>query len=1574
MPRANILVVEKASAVANGIHKIVQSLGHTVCYSTTTAEDALVQARTHKPDIILVDIEPEDGIVIDTVHRMGTQQQIALLYITVDTDKFLQRYSGIPSFSVIQKPADQWKIRVAIETALYTAALRHTSHKQEDVLTTTPQPIADVVVITDVHQRITFMNDNAVTLSGWKTDEAYGQPLFSVFTLQKEHIQNILTLQYSQANSTAKGTTVLHARSGNVYPIKYYAMYLDNTESDTKNLMLIFSAIAPHKLSSHYSSALVQFPHENPYPVLRIADDGTLLYHNAASAHLLEYWQKGLSDQLPPHIISMAQAAITTSASVIVEEFAENKTFTLTFTPIPNEQYVNVYGYDITDHREADRALKESHRRFSSLLEKVPLISLMLDTKGVVTFCNEYLQNLLGLPHHEIIGKNWFAHFVPDTDRIHVQKSYEEKIARGSIRPYSENHICTSIGEKKLISWTNTILRNSSGNVIGTASLGIDITEHTKKTQALRESEERYRTLVELSPLGIALHSKGKIVFCNSAAATILGAKSPQELIGYSPLDFVVQQDKERVAQRMSKIYEEGIEAELLEERFIRMDGSIVNVEVAALPTVYNNQPAIQVVFIDITERKESQEQIERQFLRLKTLYNLRYYTGNAQSVEELYEAGLRALEQTLSIDKAAILLYDNNGVMQFKLWHNISDAYRKAVEGHSPWQPDDPNPQIICVNDVKTNADMSSLAPILLQEGIESLAFIPLSIDYRIIGKFMIYLSQPHDFTQEEMLFLETIADHMQFALAGISAEKKLRESEEKFRLLSEKTAAIVAIFKDTYLYVNSAFEKATGYTAAEAMDMSYLDIFHPSCHMDFRTPLEDFVSKKEPLHIECQIITKQGAIRWVALVVDSIPFDGGEAAFFSGIDITERKQNEFLIQAQKEILEMIAQGTPVEKIFTTITSFIEQQAPDIFCTMYTPDSANTVFSCIHSLSEQQEYNLPHRVTIDHPSFVADAIRLRSQTCEKGCGYTSTASLAALTPNTPMTGCAYPALDSQRNVLGVIAFVHKSKQGIEERTLQAIQISAQLFSITLERDYTFRALEQALQKNFRRVIQNLQTHVFKLEKREDGDFYYTLSEGRNSESARFSTTAEMINTPISQLMSKDEYEYLLPYLQRAFQGEQITFEEQHAAQWFLTTYEPIVDAHGITVEVIGSSAEITQQKLIEEDLRTSEERYRLIVDTLPIGIMKMIETEEGWNYEYANTHAAMQTGFTKEELLDHPDQDADDKGIHPTDRQASDDTWFEWLQNPEKKTIHMTYRYKHKQGHYIWLDNYSIKTMNPRTHYQEVIQMVMDITEQKKAEQELHTALAKERELNHLKTRFVSTVSHEFRTPLTGILMSTELLERYFDKLEPEKRMDEIARIKIRVDELTELMDDFLLQSSVQSMSERFQPVDLNLADLCRRCFTEFNSMLREKSHTLVSMISDNLPAIYGDPKLIQHIIQNLLSNAIKYSPTGSSVYFELHQHIGGILLKVRDTGIGIPEEDMPRLFTPFYRASNTGKIKGTGLGLSIIKEFVEIHGGTISVQSLQNQGTTFVVFLPFSTTQENGSEHVEHIGLRHE
>ncbi len=250
----------------------------------------------------------------------------------------------------------------------------------------------------------------------------------------------------------------------------------------------------------------------------------------------------------------------------------------------------------------------------------------------------------------------------------------------------------------------------------------------------------------------------------------------------------------------------------------------------------------------------------------------------------------------------------------------------------------------------------------------------------------------------------------------------------------------------------------------------------------------------------------------------------------------------------------------------------------------------------------------------------------------------------------------------------------------------------------------------------------------------------------------------------------------------------------------------------------------------------------------------------------------------------------------------------------------------------------------------------IVNITHQKEIEQNLKVALEKEKELGEMKSRFVSMTSHEFRTPLTTIQANAEILSiKIHDKpaISIEKIEKHLNRITTEVSRLTQLMDDILIMGRLESGKIIYDPAEVDIKTLIQNLLQERDIYINEDRTIQFSCLGEER-MFFGDQNLLRHAISNLISNAFKYSKGCPSPEIQLSFRTDRITIAVKDYGIGIPVEEQPRLFDSFFRATNVGNIQGTGLGLIIVKQFIEIHQGSVMVDSAENKGTRIIVELP--------------------
>ncbi len=382
-------------------------------------------------------------------------------------------------------------------------------------------------------------------------------------------------------------------------------------------------------------------------------------------------------------------------------------------------------------------------------------------------------------------------------------------------------------------------------------------------------------------------------------------------------------------------------------------------------------------------------------------------------------------------------------------------------------------------------------------------------------------------------------------------------------------------------------------------------------------------------------------------------------------------------------------------------------------------------------------------------------------------------------------------------------------------------------------------------------------------------------------------------------------------------------------------------------------SAEIAEHHKTLLALRQSQERYRAIVEdqTELICRFKPDDTITFVNDAYCRYFNKSRESLIGQKFL--PEMPPEDRKLITQNFRSLS------LQQPINTYEH---RIILPSGEIRWQQWSDRALFDEQGNFVECQAVGRDITQLKQAEAEILNALEKERELSELRASFVSIVSHEFRTPLTTIQSSVELLEHYSDRLSQEKKQNHFIRIQSAVRRMTQLLEDVLTIGKAEAGKLQFKPKPMDLVAFCRQivesmqAFVTYQHTNASHKHTLTFVAHGGCTNAQMDENLLDHILTNLLSNAIKYSPKGGTVQFDLVCNQSSAVFRIQDTGIGIPTEDLDKLFDSFGRASNVGTIQGTGLGLGIVKKCVDLHGGNIAVESELGIGATFTVTLPLN------------------
>jgi len=433
----------------------------------------------------------------------------------------------------------------------------------------------------------------------------------------------------------------------------------------------------------------------------------------------------------------------------------------------------------------------------------------------------------------------------------------------------------------------------------------------------------------------------------------------------------------------------------------------------------------------------------------------------------------------------------------------------------------------------------------------------------------------------------------------------------------------------------------------------------------------------------------------------------------------------------------------------------------------------------------------------------------------------------------------------------------------------------------------------------------------------------------------------------------------------------EFSFLTPNGLKHYQTYFVPELAADDSTASVLGICRDVTAHKQALEALRESEQRFRQLAEN--IHEVFWITSVDDSQVIYVSPAYEELWGRTRESLYEQRLSWLD--AVHPEDR----DRVFAAFEKQSQEEFDQEYRIVRPDGSIRWIRDRVFPVGDEQGRVYRFAGLAEDITSRKLAEVETYNALQRERERGELKSRWVAMTSHEFRTPLTAVQSSAEMVERYRQRFSEEQQQTHLHRIKIAVKRMTQMLEEILLLSEAEAGQLVFNPAPLDLVPLCHDLVEELQVAYNNQQAitftplgdcTFAAQASDqgegreldqtpipnpqSLPLL--DEKLLRHILSNLLSNAIKYSPGGRTVQFNLTCLDDKVVFQIQDQGIGIPPEDQPRLFEAFHRATNVGPIQGTGLGLTLVKQCVDLHRGEITFTSVVGEGTTFTVTLPLS------------------
>ncbi len=1143
---------------------------------------------------------------------------------------------------------------------------------------------------------------------------------------------------------------------------------------------------------------------------------------------------------------------------------------------------------DITERKLADAALKESEEKFKDLFNTMPNGYYRSTPKGYFVDANPAFIKMLGYETLEELK----SLYIPKD--VYIKSSEREEILTSNpdfISNVETYRLKRKDGKAIWVEDNARYIKNKNGEVIFNEGICKDITDRKNAEDALRESEQLFNTLAQVSPVGIfRTRPDGYTTYVNPKWVRLAGLTADKAM-GDGWLNALHPEDREKIKAGWDSTTGKH-DVSVAEYRFLRPNGTIVWVMGQAIPEfdASNNIVGYVGTITDITERKQAEDALRESEERFRAI-----------------------TEQTSSL----ISLIDEDGIITY-----ASPAARVIFNcdpldmiGH-PFIDFLEESYIPIAVDVFTKATT----------GIENTKNIELKMK-RLDGSFFFGELNGSRFEwggkTGSLVVIQDITERK-------NAEAAIKESEERLRILAEKTGTIVydRNLISNVVHRDGAIEEVLGYSKEEYNKLT-LDDFGELLHPEDRDKVfsdEGKVFKTGGNLLQVyRLKHKNGNYVYIEdngiVLVDENGI--GIRMLGSMKDITERKLSENALRESEERLRILAEKTgTIVYDRNLVTKKIHREGAIEEVLGYSRDELNSFNNAqLNELideKEKTEYFQKIKNILEKPGSFSINYKLKHKN-------------------------------------GSFIFIEDNGIVLTDDNGNPNRVLGSMKDITLKKhaENELRKLSHAVeQSQVSIVITNREGNIEYVNPKfcEVTGYNFDEAIGQNPRILK------------SGDWKSDAYHGMWDDISsgRSWTGIFHNKKKNGELFWESAHISPIKDFNGEITHYIAVKEDITEKVKNEEQLAKYREHLeemveertaqlnsqnnflRSLIDTIPNPLF--VKDSEGC---YTDVNPAFEKffGLTKNDILGKKldlvlSGEAKEIAILTDEKLMKEkgivnyETYFE--DGNKNKIAVLVYK----------------ASFGTSDQIEGLVGIFFDISLRKDLEEKTIEALNREKELNEMKTNFISMASHEFRTPLTTILASADLVEMYYKKWPEDKVINHIKKIQDSVTYMTSLLDDVLTLSRADRGKIKFSPTKVNLKDLCSQLMNEIKYQTLP-GHNLVFDYKLDDEIFKLDNKLLTQILNNLLSNAVKFSPEGGKILLSVTKKQKKIQFIVEDEGLGIEPNDLKNIFEPFYRGKNVTEIHGSGLGLNIVKNAVELCGGDIMIESEVNKGTkiTFTI-----------------------
>ena len=1187
---------------------------------------------------------------------------------------------------------------------------------------------------------------------------------------------------------------------------------------------------------------------------------------------------------------------------------------------------------------QAETALRQSEQQYRHLIETVNEGIWLIDADAITQLVNPKLTELLGYAPEEMLGRHLFD-FMDEAGRaIAAEKLSHRRQGLAEQHDFKFQH---RDGSDLWATVSTTPQFDAAGTYTGSLAAIADITLHKQALEALQTSERCYAALAEASPVGIFwADTSGACTYVNERCCQLAGFATPSQALGDGWANHLYPDDRDRfVSHWLASVQQEiGITDEF---RFQHANGEICWVFAQSVPEKNGYGEVIGYVgtLTDITARKQAEE-------------NLRRYKRIVAGTTD----GIALVD----------CQYRYQLVNQSYL-HRVNQPSHNVI-GHTVSEVVDPK---LFESRIQPNLNRC-LAGETVQYGVWH--------EFPTVGK---------QFLDATYTPYREADGTISGAIAVIRNLTEFKHVEEALQAKTEELDRFFSVALDLlciantdgyFVQVNPQWEKTLGYSLDELEGCYFLDLVHPDDRQPTLDAIAELAEQREIINFVNRYRCKDGTYRWIEW--RSIPV--GSTVYAAARDITERKQTEETQQRVNEILELRVQQRTQALLqqMHLLATILNSMADGIVVTnpsgdvMLSNPAAEEMMSFVSVGNKRRpvlsETFLPDGIT---PCPFDQLPLVKAMHGEVANRIEVSLKHSSLKHPMQVEATVCPLLDEEDTLKGGVVVFRDVTERYQAKTALARR---EHYLVSLVQLQQMLLAGKKNSNGYAEVLELLgktagasRAYLFKNERDEAGhslmcqqaewcapDIPSTIHH-QTCQNLRYRDLSSVwrkdlaqgreINCLVSALPERDRVIWeplgILSLLVLPLQVEgrfwgYIGFDNCTEAR--------IWDASEVNLlQAAASSISLHQERQQALDaLLESEERFRqlaanisqvfwLTTPDFKKALYVSPAYEEIWQRSVESVYERAGQGWLE--------------AIHPEDR----DRVRQFAKAQSSKEFETEYRIVRPNGEIRWIRTRAFPIKNEAGQVYRIAGIADDITKRKQTEENVLKALEREKELNALQARFISIASHEFRTPLAIISSSNGLLNDYRHRLSDPQKHKHRQRIQAAVQHMTEILEDVLTISVVESDPTSFNPAPLDLTAFCREMVESLQAS--HPHRTLELSLRDSAPIeACLDGKLLRQILSNLMSNAIKYSPGDRPVSIRLGTEEETAVIAVRDEGIGIPETDRDRLFQLFQRGENVSNIPGTGLGLVIIKKCIDLHQGSIDIQSELGAGTTITVRLP--------------------